>query len=114
MQPDDASALVDIAEAARLIVSALAGKPFPEFERDGIARDAVLYRLLVMGEATKRLSMAFREAHPGVRWRAVAGLRDILVHRYDRVDASEIWNIATNDVPALLSYVEPLLPTPEG
>ena len=44
-----------------------------------------------------------------MRWTAIAGLRDILVHRYDRVDVAEVWSIALRDVPELLAYIQPLL-----
>jgi len=33
-------------------------------------------------EATKNLSNEFREKHPGIEWRKIAGLRDKLIHHY--------------------------------
>jgi uncharacterized protein with HEPN domain len=109
MRPDDESALLDVADAARLIIADLASLSQFEFEADAQVRDAVMYRLVIMGEAVKRLSGDFRDAHPSMRWSAIAGLRDILVHRYDRVDVTEVWNIALRDVPELLAYIQPLL-----
>jgi uncharacterized protein with HEPN domain len=69
-----------------------------------------LFRLTVMGEAVKRLSLAFRAAHPEVEWSDIAGLRGVIIHRYDHIDVDEIWKIATTDVPRLLQYLEALLP----
>jgi uncharacterized protein with HEPN domain len=43
---------------------------------------AWLRSLEVIGEATKNLSEEFRERHPLVEWRNIAGLRDKLIHHY--------------------------------
>jgi uncharacterized protein with HEPN domain len=112
MSPEDqdASALVDMAVYARRIMASLAGVGEASFLLDIELQDALQYRLLIMGEAVKRLSAPFREAHAPVAWAEVAGLRDVLVHRYHRVSLERIWAIAREDVPALLAYIEPLLP----
>jgi len=39
----------------------------------------------------------------------MAGMRDILIHLYDRVDLNEVWLAATESIPALLGEIEPLL-----
>lgn len=88
----------------------LSNRQFADFESDEALREAVQYRLIVMGEAVKRLSSEFREDHAGFRWSGVAGLRDILVHAYERVDSRELWNIASGSVPQLLAFIEPLVP----
>lgn len=112
MQPDDASALLDIADACRLIGELVEKSSQVQFRVNQTECDAVLYRLIIIGEATKRLSSRFRDEHAQIRWGAMAGLRDVVVHRYDRVDIDEIWDIASVHVPALLDYIKPLLPSP--
>ena len=62
-----------------------------------LAQAAVLHELLVLGEAAKRLSAAFREEHPDVPWKAIAGMRDRLLHGYDDVDLDLVWK--TVDCP---------------
>jgi len=71
---------------------------------------AVLYQLIVMGEAVKRLSAELRQRHTEIPWALIAGMRDHLIHGYDVVDWHEVWKTATRDVPELLSKLEPLLP----
>lgn len=68
----------------------------------------MVHQLLVLGEAVKRLSEAFRASHPEVPWRAIAGMRDKLIHGYDVVDRDEVWNTVTTDLPRLLTLLEPL------
>ncbi|MEI6621112.1 MAG: HepT-like ribonuclease domain-containing protein [Actinomycetes bacterium] len=54
------------------------------------AYDAILYDLLVIGEAVKFLDQGFREAHPEVPWTSITGMRDILAHEYFRVSADVV------------------------
>ena len=80
------------------------------FLDDPTAQDAALYRLLVIGEATKGLSVEFRANHPAIAWAEIAGLRDIVAHSYHRISLSRIWATLVADIPELLAYVRPLLP----
>ena len=56
--------LLDIARAARLARDFVAGMTKEEFLADLKTQSAVLYQLLVLGEAVKRLSGQFRSQHP--------------------------------------------------
>jgi len=45
-------------------------------------QDAIIRNLEIIGEATKRLSDVLKQSNPEIRWRNVAGLRDVLIHDY--------------------------------
>jgi uncharacterized protein with HEPN domain len=55
-------------------------------DEEMMAFDALLYRLLVIGEAVKALPAELLDREPDVPWREVARLRDLLAHHYYRVD----------------------------
>ena len=110
MRRDEAT-LLDIAKAAQLVIEFTQGMTKEEFLDDIKTRSAVLYQLLVMGEAVKRLSREFRARHPYIPWPLIAGMRDHLIHGYDMVDWDEVWKTATRDVPDLLAQMKPLLPS---
>jgi uncharacterized protein with HEPN domain len=55
-------------------------------DEEQIAFDALLYRLLVIGEAVKALPADLLDQEPNVPWSEVARLRDLLAHHYYRVD----------------------------
>ena len=109
MQRDDAT-LLDILRAARLALEFRGGLDRAAFLTDLKTQAAVLHELLVLGEATKRLSAAFREEHSDVPWKAIAGMRDRLLHGYDDVDLELVWKTLDEDLAALLERLEPLAP----
>jgi len=109
MRPDDAR-LEDMQVACQRIAQYIEGLSQDRFLSDVKSQDAVMRQLTILGEATKYLSIEFREAHPEVAWHEVAGLRDLLVHAYHRVSLERIWIIAEARVPALLEFIDSVLP----
>ena len=71
------------------------------FMQNRMIQDAVIRNFEVIGEATKRLSTEFRAKYSEVPWRRIAGLRDVLIHDYLRVDVEEIWGIIQDYLPEL-------------
>ena len=110
----DKTTLLDIAGAATRILGFIAGLTMEDFLEDSKTQSAVLHQLLVLGEATKRLSIEFRTQHSEIQWHLMAGMRDILIHAYDTVDLDEVWKTASKDMPDLLSQIQPLLPNDHG
>lgn len=80
------------------------------FLADEMIQDAVLRNFEVIGEAAKRLDDAFRAANPEIPWRALAGLRDVLIHQYEGVDLERVWAIVEGDLPGLKQAIVALLP----
>src|SRR4051812_9127729 len=102
MSRDDAY-LLDIREAARLAMSYLAGKTFDDFYGDTLLQDAVIRRLEIIGEAAHRVSEHTRLLHPLVPWAAIIGMRNVIVHQYDAVDLTIIWETVLVDLPKLMA-----------
>jgi uncharacterized protein with HEPN domain len=68
----------------------------------------------ILGEAARRLSDEFRQAHPEINWRRIIGLRNILIHRYDEIRQQTIWQTVTSELEPLLLQLEALLlPLPD-
>jgi uncharacterized protein with HEPN domain len=110
MNSRDQSSLIDIITACQLALEFIDGLNQSDFTDDRKTQSATLYQLAIIGEAVKRLSPEFREQHPAISWRAIAGMRDKLVHDYEGVDPNRIWLTLQTSIPELLSFVTPLLP----
>lgn len=70
---------------------------------------AWLRSLEVIGEATKNLSTEFKEMHPLVEWRKIAGLRDKLIHHYFGVKWEIVWDVVKNEMPSVKPKIEIML-----
>ncbi|MEN9521524.1 MAG: hypothetical protein RLZZ381_4112 [Cyanobacteriota bacterium] len=108
----DKASLLDIVNAAKRVIQFA-----EELDKSALAtndekQSAILYQVIVMGEATKRLSSEFRAQHPEIPWKDIAGMRDILAHQYDRLNINTLWDVIKNDIPEVLTLLEPLLGNP--
>ena len=100
--------LDDIIEHGERIGRLLSGHNFESFCADERDFQAVLFSLLTIGEATKNLPEHLRAANPEINWSGVAGMRDIIVHRYFGLDAEIVWDAAAVHVPRLLDVARRL------
>lgn len=98
----------DIQEALLLIESYLS-PDLPAFLVDRKTQDAVIRQFAVIGEATKRLSQTVRERYDNIPWRKVAGLRDLVIHDYDGIDARILWKITQEDFSELKKTIQQML-----
>jgi uncharacterized protein with HEPN domain len=106
----DPATLLDMVIAGRRIQEFIAGQDFAEFSADLKTQSAVILQILILGEGARRLSTAFRERHPDIPWSDIIGMRNLLIHDYQKTDPQEVWTAATRDVPDLLALLELLLP----
>lgn len=74
-----------------------------------IIQDAVIRNFEIIGEATKRLSLAFKQANPNVPCRRIAGLHDVLIHDSIYVDNHEVWNIIKQSLPDFKRKISEIL-----
>jgi uncharacterized protein with HEPN domain len=105
MQRDKASVL-DIIYAIERILSYTSGMSYERFAVNEEKQDAVLRRITIIGEATKRISAEFREVHSHIAWREMAGMRDIVVHNYDQLKVQVVWDVVQNDLSHLLTQLQ--------
>ena len=107
--PRDQESLIDIVNAIRRILRYTDGISQSELEINDEKLSAILYQITIIGEATKRLSVIFRQQHPEIPWREMAGMRDVIVHKYDQLDLDVVWDIVENKLTELLKAIAHLL-----
>jgi uncharacterized protein with HEPN domain len=98
--------LEDMRGAGRKVVRNTSGLDLDAFLADELVFDATLRNLEILGEAAKGIPDEVRARHPGVDWRGIAGLRDILAHAYFALDDATLWDIVQNKVPRLLEQLD--------
>ena len=113
MPPDEArdpAHLWDMLDYARMAVEIVQGTHYEAYRRDRVRQLALERALEVVGEAAKRVSPSFREAHPEIPWSRIIGQRNVLAHEYDEILHEELWKTATKRAPELIRMIEPMLP----
>ncbi|MEX2016803.1 MAG: HepT-like ribonuclease domain-containing protein, partial [Candidatus Hydrogenedentales bacterium] len=85
---------------------------FYAFTQDRVRRRALERVLEIIGEAARRVSEPFCEAHTEVPWRKIIAKRNVLIHEYDEILEELLWKTAREDAPALIAAIAPLLPDP--
>ncbi|HIK19158.1 MAG TPA: DUF86 domain-containing protein [Leptolyngbyaceae cyanobacterium M33_DOE_097] len=86
----DQQSIQDIWSAAQEILSFTAGMDYEALVSDRRTQAAVLYEILIIGEAANRLSPEFRSQHSTVPWKDIIGMQNIVVHQCDQVDTEVI------------------------
>lgn len=107
-QHDD-SYLLDILDSAEQIKKFTENKSVEEFEKDLMCALAVQRLFEIIGEATKGLSLELRERHFHLDWKAMAGMRDVLIHQYQNANNDRILKIAQNNIPTLISEIKKII-----
>jgi len=94
----------DAWNACRLIQEYTAGQTLESYRADFMRRCTIERQFEILGEALSRVDDAdpsFRDRLPEIG--DVIGMRNRIIHGYDRVFDKIIWNTAGDCVPALMA-----------
>jgi uncharacterized protein with HEPN domain len=80
-----------------------------QFMKDETVKRAFVRSLEIIGEASKNLPAECTLRYPEVEWKAMAGMRDKLIHGYFGVDYELVWDVVTNKIPELRQQVAAIL-----
>ncbi|GBF82656.1 HepT-like ribonuclease domain-containing protein [Aphanothece sacrum] len=107
----DNQSLYDILDSAKLAVLYIANKSKQEFLSDLQCQDAVILRIIIIGEASNRISEETQTQFNKLPWRQMIGMRNLVVHQYDDINLNIIWDTVNNDLPKLIRELEKLFET---
>ena len=86
------------------------GKDEEDFLENELYQNSCCFALLQIGEAVKRLPKEITARHPEIEWSDdIAGLRDFIVHSYQKTSMHRIWIAMITDVPILKTRCEMIL-----
>jgi uncharacterized protein with HEPN domain len=109
MSPSAREYLQHILDEAAYLLSCADGLDKETFFQDPTLKRAFVRSIEIIGEATKQVSESVRRRAPQIEWRAIASMRDRLIHGYFGVDYDIVWDVVTNKVPTLEREVQRLL-----
>jgi uncharacterized protein with HEPN domain len=93
--------LKDILESMDSIELFIGKMDFDEFKEDDKTSSAVIRKFEIIGEATKNLPEDIKKDYPDIPWRAMAGMRDKLIHFYFGIKYELVWRTIKDVIPQL-------------
>jgi uncharacterized protein with HEPN domain len=95
----------DMLESIEKIESYLVGVTPDEFSANSLLYDAVFRRLAIVGETAKHVPEEVRANYPDIPWQKIAGLRDVLIHRYFGIIVEQVWHVIAIDLPTVKPHL---------
>ena len=83
-----------------------------EFDRNPMLRDAVVARLIQIGQAVKDAQaegLDLPRLSPGIPWHNIAGMRDRLAHKSWQLDTAIVWVVVDRELPRLRAAAETIV-----
>ncbi|MDB9313315.1 DUF86 domain-containing protein [Spirulina sp. CS-785/01] len=110
MQPRELHYLLDMLNGAKLAQEFVAEVKWEGFQTDLMRQAAVTRQIEIIGEAAGRISEESQAELPSIPWRNIIGMRNRIVHEYNRISLEIIWDVTQNSLPQLITILEPLIP----
>lgn len=94
--------------AINRIVDVVSGTSFEEFTISEPIQEQLFYNLLILGEASNKLSYEFRQEHKNIPWPKIIGMRNVMIHDYADIDYDIAWAVVTKDILDLQTAMRPI------
>lgn len=101
--------LEDILDSIEMIEKYIKGYSQKSFSSDEKAKDAVIRRFEIVGEAVKHVPASIKGKHKEVPWNKISGMRNILIHEYFGVNTNRVWKTIKNNLPDLKDKISVIL-----
>ena len=103
----------DILKAINSIQQCTTGMNRADFEINETVVQAVLYNLIVIGEAAVNIPTDIQKQFSEIPWRLMSDMRNLIAHEYFHVDSKIVWDTIQNNIPKLIEPLQKLLDSEE-
>jgi uncharacterized protein with HEPN domain len=109
MSPSAYEYLQHILDETAYIIDSSDGVNKAVFMQDETLKRAYVRSIEIIGEAVKQLPDTLRQKYDAIEWRAMAGMRDRLIHNYFGVDYDIVWDVISRKIPELDAEVQKII-----
>lgn len=99
----------DIADAIKDIEEFIGNMGYEEFLKDNKTKNAVVWQMHVIGEATKNIPSTIKSKYKNLPWKDMAGIRDKIAHFYFGIDYAIVWKVIKDRLPEIKPAIESIL-----
>lgn len=99
----------DILDAIETIQQRLNGLSFESFASNDVIVESVLYRFIVIGEASANIPNEIKALASDLPWRQMNDMRNIMAHEYFQVKIDIVWETTQENLPPLVEPLKALL-----
>ena len=98
-----------ILDETEYLMNRTQGLTYEEFLKDPTLQRAFVRSLEIIGEAAKQIPAELRAKYSHIEWKAMAGMRDRLIHHYFGVDYEIVWDVVVNKIPVLSQAIKQII-----
>jgi uncharacterized protein with HEPN domain len=102
---DEKVRLSHMRDAARAALAFVRDSSRGQLDADLKLQFALTRAIEIIGEASTKVSDDFKSAHPEIPWSQIKGMRNRLIHGYDRVDLDFLWSTVADDLAPLIEAI---------
>ncbi|MCA9487487.1 MAG: DUF86 domain-containing protein [Nanoarchaeota archaeon] len=75
------------------------------FYKNELLQDALMRRIEIIGEASKRIPNSVRKINPQINWKRISNYRDFIAHSYFEASLKRTWIMIKEEIPELKKNV---------
>jgi len=83
-----------------------------EYCGDELTRLAIERLIHIVGEAARAVSKQGQARYSEIPWPKIIAQRNVIIHQYGDIIQQKLWDVATTEIPRLISQLEAILPPP--
>lgn len=85
----------------KFVIDHTQGKTQQEIEADDLLVDSIMFRVIQVAESSMKLDEEFQKRNSHIPWKAIRGMRNMIVHNYGAVDLAIVYDTVVNSIPDL-------------